>query len=74
MALSETFWSGVLQVVGQIVVAIVTGFCLWKVSQLKHHINSRMDELIALAKDVAYARGRLDGEASEKLKQEKQSG
>jgi len=57
-----------IPVVGQILVAIITGFCLIKVAQLKSHINSRMDDLLRLTTDASFAKGKLQGEAEQKEK------
>jgi hypothetical protein len=57
-----------IPVVGQILVAIITGFCLIKVAQLKSHINSRMDDLLRLTTDASFAKGKLQGEADQKEK------
>jgi hypothetical protein len=53
--------STVLEVSGQVVVACISGFCLFKVAQLKSHINSRMDDLLALTAKAAYQDGKADG-------------
>jgi len=58
----------IIPVVGQVLVAIITGFCLIKVAQLKSHINSRMDDLLRLTTDASFAKGKLQGEAEQKEK------
>lgn len=58
-----------LTVLGEIIVAIISGFCLIKVAQLKTHINSRMDELLNLTRAAARAEGVVQGMAQQKQDQ-----
>ena len=58
--------SCLIQAIGSIVVAIITGLCLIKVAQLKTHINSRMDDLLKLTSDSSFAKGKLEGESDKR--------
>jgi len=53
-------------VIGEIIVACITGYCLIKVAQLKTHINSRMDELLELTAKNAKAEGIVEGKQVER--------
>ena len=55
-----------IQTIGSIVIAIITGLCLIKVAQLKSHINSRMDDLLKLTSDASFAKGKLEGESDKR--------
>lgn len=53
----------IILVCGQIIVATISGFCLIKVSQLKSHVNSRMDQLLKLTSEAGFAKGKTEGES-----------
>lgn len=56
----------VLTVIGEIITASITGYCVVKVAQLKTHINSRMDQLIELTRVSSKAEGVIEGRAQQK--------
>jgi hypothetical protein len=56
----------IVLVIGQIIVAVITGYCLVKVAQLKTHIKSRMDDLLKLTKEASMAAGVIEGVRKER--------
>lgn len=69
--ISSELTSTALLVSGQVVVALISGYCLVKVSQLKSHINSRMDELLKLTSEAGFAKGKIEGKQDQKDQQAK---
>ena len=61
--------SSLISVLGEVAIAIISGFCLVKVAQLKSHINSRMDELLSLTRSQAKAEGVIEGVRDQKAKE-----
>lgn len=64
--IATTYAQTLITVCGEILIACITGYCLIKVTQLKQHINSRMDELLRLTKDSARAEGVIEGKKEER--------
>ena len=60
---TEAFTQTLTTALGQIIIACITGYCLFKVSQLKSHINSRMDQLLDLTRSEGRVEGRSEGRA-----------
>jgi hypothetical protein len=56
----------IIVVIGEILIACISGYCLIKVAQLKTHINSRMDELLDLTRKSARAEGMIEGATKER--------
>jgi len=52
--------TGIL-VMGNVLIAIISGYSLVKVAQLKHHINSRMDQLLKTTSESEFAKGKIQG-------------
>lgn len=49
-----------------ILTAIVGAYGVYKIAQLKSHVNSRMTEMIDVVKTAAHAVGKLEGKAEQK--------
>lgn len=56
-------------VIGEVIAAAISGYCLIKVAQLKSHINSRMDDLLKLTSESEFAKGKIQGKREQKVEQ-----
>lgn len=67
---SESITIEIIQVIGLVVVAVIGGIVSYQVAKLHHQVNSQMDKMMKLQKELSERVGKEKEQAAQKLRDE----